>query len=118
MADEEKNRGNLFVAGQSGNPGGMSKERAELLREARAYLASNGLAHIQSIETLAATARSQKVRLTAYIWLAEQFVGKPAQAITGPDGGPVQTVDLSKLTLEQLEQLDAIRRAASGEPKP
>lgn len=104
-----------FKPGQSGNPGGKSPEREALRRASQDYLAAGNLEHIQAIEEIAREAKSYKVRLDARIWLAEQFLGKPTQAISGPDGGPIQTADLSKLTLEQLEQLEAIRKAAAGE---
>lgn len=123
MADSSKSSaskrpngpGKPFVKGQSGNPGGKSLEREALRREAQQYLAETGMKNIRAIERLAETAKSAKVRLDARLWLAEQFIGKPTQAISGPDGGPIRTVDLSKLTLAQLETLEALRKAASGE---
>ena len=36
--------------------------------------------------------------------VADRTDGKPSQAITGPNGGPVQFMDLSNLTDEQLDK--------------
>ena len=89
-----------FKPGQSGNPGGKNPER-EALR--RLILGEYGRKSVEGIAALAVNARSEKVRLDAYIWLAEQAVGKATQAISAPDGGPV--VDVPALAV-------ALRKAA------
>lgn len=116
MPDSRKGSGQ-FKKGVSGNPGGKSADREALRIHIKNYLAEQCEEHIKGIEVLARDAASEKVQLAARVWLAEQFIGKPTQAISGPDGGPVQTVDLSKLSLEQLEQLEQLHKAASGEGK-
>lgn len=40
--------------------------------------------------------------------IADRTDGKPSQAITGPEGGPLQMVDLTNLTEEQLNFLEGI----------
>lgn len=78
-----------FVPGKSGNPGGKSKEREALRREVQNYFAHRSMQYVESIEEMAESAESEKVRLSARIWLAEQAVGKAVQAITGADGAPL-----------------------------
>lgn len=76
-----------FQRGQSGNPGGRPKETADVRALARKHLAD-------SINGLAAIARDKKqpgtTRVAAYNSLLDRAVGRPAQAVAGPDGeGPV-----------------------------
>jgi hypothetical protein len=105
-----------YPPGVSGNPGGRSPEREALRREAQNYLATQGLKHIKAIEDIAENAASEKVSLSARIWLAEQFVGKATQAITGADGAPLmQPIDFSRLSADELATLDRIRRRLAGE---
>lgn len=107
MADSSDNSaprkngpGRPFQPGQSGNPGGKSPEREALRR----YLSeAYGRESIDSIAALARSARSEKVKLDAYVWLAEQSIGKAVQGVSGPDGGPV--VDVAAL-------VGALKRAA------
>lgn len=76
-----------FKKGESGNPGGKSPERERLRR----YIVdAYGQESIDGIAELARAAKSSTVRLDAWIWLAEQTVGKASQPITGEDGGPVK----------------------------
>ena len=58
-----------------------------------------------------------KDRLAAYRWLAEHVLGKATQPISGPEGGPIETTraDFTKLSLAELESLEAIDRKLSGE---
>lgn len=100
-SDSDTDKPWRFKAGQSGNPGGKSPEREELRR----YTTSTyGKESIDGIAELSRSARSEKVRLDARVWLAEQAIGKAVQAVSGPDGGPV--VDLPSI-------LAALDRAAA-----
>jgi hypothetical protein len=106
--------GKPFEKGKSGNPGGRSAERDELRRYIRE---SFGQTSIDGIEKLSREAASDKVKLAAYIWLAEQSVGRAVQAISGPDGEKLSIgIDFSSLTTEQLEQLESIRGAIKVKP--
>lgn len=97
--------GKPFAPGQSGNPGGKSPEREELRR----YLVSTyGRKAIDGIAELAQSARSEKVRLDARIWLGEQAVGRALVAVSGEDGKPIKVdVDI----LGRLQNLAAIKAA-------
>ncbi len=97
-----------FKPGQSGNPGGKSPEREALRRESQDFLASISVDNLKAIHELGTKARSEKVRLDARVWLAEQFLGKAVQAVSGPEGGPV--VDIPAL----VAALDRAAKKADG----
>ena len=83
-----------FKPGQSGNPGGKSAEREELRRYCTSAYTKNsidGIARLAGV-TEEKGAKSEKVRLDALIWLAEQGVGKATQAVTGENGAPLLDV--------------------------
>jgi hypothetical protein len=84
----------------SPNPGGKSAERERLRR---LIVAKWGEASLNGIADLAQNASSEKVRLAAWTWFAEQSVGKAAQPVTGPDGGAVK-VDIPTIAAK-LRQL-------------
>lgn len=92
--------GRPFAPGKSGNPGGKSPEREELRR----YLvASYGRESIDGIAKLAREARSEKVKLDARVWLAEQAIGRALVAVGDPEGKPLAAMGLVVLPMEQPE---------------
>lgn len=92
--------GKGFLPGKSGNPGGRSSERDELRR----YLVSSyGRESIDGIAKLAREARSEKVKLDARVWLAEQAIGRALVAVGDPDGKPLAAMGLVVLPMEQPE---------------
>lgn len=113
-----------FTKGVSGNPGGKSAEREELRRYVREQYSRDSIDGIAQMAGLRfdengqrlPAALSDKVRLDAYKWLAEQGTGKAVQAVSGPDGQPISLFDFSGLTSEQLLQLEAIRSAIKVKP--
>lgn len=111
--------GRPFAPGQSGNPGGKSAEREELrryLRETFGRGAIDGIAAMAGLVPGKRAAKTEKVKLEAYRWCADQSIGKAVQAISGPDGQPLNLFDFSSLTVEQLQQLEAIRGALKVKP--
>lgn len=74
-----------FQKGQSGNPGGRPKEDAEVKALART-------AGPEAIEKLLELMRGddRRTALAAAQALLDRGFGKPAQAITGDEGGPVE----------------------------
>lgn len=107
-----------FQKGKSGNPGGRPKELAQVKELARAHT-------VEAVETLVEvmkTARSAVARIMAADSVLNRGWGKPTQAVelTGKDGRPIQTEqvgpDLSKLSDEQIKELEGLLAAASAEP--
>lgn len=93
----------------------MAKAPAEIRSLARSHTET-------AIKTLAGLMNEKKVpaasRVAAATALLDRGWGKPAQSVemTGKDGGPIETVDLSKLTDKDLGNLNAIlSRAAQTE---
>lgn len=75
--------------GQSGNPGGMPKGMADVKALARAYTAV-------AMQTLGEIAKDpgapSAARVAASTALLDRGWGKPAQAVTGEDGGAIKMV--------------------------
>lgn len=95
-----------YPKGVSGNPTGRNPERDRL----RQLVTERGQEALDGILELARSAQSEKVRLAAWIWMAEQVVGKATQIVTGADGGPI-AIDTSSALLEALRRMATGRRA-------
>lgn len=74
-----------FKKGQSGNPGGRPKEAAEV----KALAQKHGPYAIQRLRELVDDPDG-KTSVAACRELLDRGYGRPAQAITGPDGGPLE----------------------------
>lgn len=84
----DKVRGRPFVKGQSGNPSGRPK--TDGLDEVRALCRAAAPAAIRTLIEIAADEKAPPTaRITAASALLDRAYGRPAQAITGEDGGPV-----------------------------
>jgi hypothetical protein len=82
---ERKNGpGRPFQPGQTGNPGGRSKA-ATLLRQAIESLHEDAGARLREL----LHSDDEKIALEATKFTIEHIKGKPSQAITGEDGGPI-----------------------------
>lgn len=132
MAEDTKDAqkrtvGRPFVSGDPrGNPGGrprMSEAAREMLADAETR-AIKALVDALSAKKCAAfegviiesEVPDHPVRAEAATKLLDRRLGKPAQAITGGDGGPLQFegVDLSKLSDAQFAALKALRDSLKG----
>lgn len=73
--------------GKSGNPGGRPKDMLGLRVLARKHT-------VEAVRTLVQIMKSklapEAARVSAATAILDRGYGKPAQAITGADGGPVQ----------------------------
>ena len=100
-----------FVPGRSGNPGGRPKSKPfkeALLMEALA--AERGEKCYAKKGSLRWNARQllNKGEVPAIKEIADRLDGKVTQGISGPNGGPIQTVDLTNMTEEQLNALESL----------
>ena len=87
MSDPENSAGTVrgrFIKGISGNPGGRPAAEREVRELARKYTT-------RAIRRLAALMKSsnERVAVAATIALLDRAWGRPAQALTGPDGAPL-----------------------------
>lgn len=74
--------------GESGNPSG--RPRAENMAEIRALCVAAGPAAIRVLaEIMHDTSAPATARIAAATTLLDRGYGRPAQAVTGEDGGPV-----------------------------
>ena len=100
-----------FQPGKSGNPGGRPKSKPfkdALMMEALA--AERGEKCYAKKGSLRWNARQllNKGEVPAIKEIADRLDGKVTQGISGPNGGPIQTVDLTNMTEEQLNALEAL----------
>lgn len=91
----------------------MAKAPTEIRSLARSHTAS-------ALKTLAAISKNAKApsaaRVAAAVALLDRGWGKPSQAITGKDGGPIETMELSNLSdVERAQCLAGILQQASAE---
>lgn len=107
----------VFQPGQSGNPGGRSKAkpfRDALLIEAMA--AERGEECVAHKGSLRWNARKllELGEVPAIKEVADRLDGKVTQGISGPDGGPIQTVDLTNLSADDLSRLELVFGQLAG----
>lgn len=93
-----KPRGKPFPKGRSGNPGGVSPQKREVL----AILKEKGEVFATKLIELAEAGNVEAVK-TGLAYL----VGKPKERleVSGPDDGPLE-IDITGLSANQLAQLD------------
>lgn len=86
-----------FEKGKSGNPGGRPKENEEVKALARAH----GPEAIAKLVEIMQTGDNRSA-LSAAVALLDRAYGKPAQAITGEGGQPLQISIQASLADETL----------------
>jgi hypothetical protein len=105
-----------FKPGESGNPQGRRREDVRVKELARQYTE-------QAIQALVLALDDERTRVAAATALLDRGYGKPAQAITGEDGGAIiQEVrhihDLRGLTDSELETMAILAEKALGDENP
>ena len=92
-----------FEKGKSGNPGGRPKALAEWRKSDEAQRLRD-LSYKTLEEALTAKGCEWRDRIIAADKLLDRIEGKPAQAVTGADGGPLK-VEAGDGMLEVLKRL-------------
>lgn len=124
MADQPANsrvtkRRGSWKPGQSGNPNGRPKLPPEIREIAKAGSVKAISRAVELIDH-----EDPNVALKAINTVLDRGYGKPAQSheLTGPGGGPIQSMDLTKATDDQLEALASLlgplAAAAGGDADP
>jgi hypothetical protein len=106
-----------FQPGQSGNPGGRPKTKPfkdALMMEALA--AERGEDCYAKRGSLRWNARQllEMGEVASIKEIADRLDGKVTQGISGPDGGPIQTVDLTNLSEDDLTRLELVFGRLAG----
>lgn len=83
--------------------------------EIKALAQVHAPAAIKELARLALKAKSEQARVAAIRELIDRGYGKATQSHehSGPGGGPIQTVDLTSLTADELSQLERTLAKAS-----
>lgn len=116
--NRKKNRStSVFRPGQSGNPGGRPKgvpNKASAKREAE--VAASGLTPLQYMLGVMRDEEAEDDRRDDMAKAAAPYVHPKLANMqhSGPRGGPIQHVDLTKLSGDQLAQLEDIFGPLAG----
>jgi HEAT repeat protein len=105
-----------YKPGECGNPSGRPKADIRLKELAREHTE-------RAIQALVLALDDERTRVAAAVALLDRGYGKPAQAITGEDGGAIiQEVrhihDLRGLTDAELETMAILAEKALGDENP
>jgi hypothetical protein len=92
-----------FKKGVSGNPGGRPKRTVEEL-DLIAACKDRTPAALAVIESIMMKGENERNRLAAAQAIIERGHGKPTQPLSGPGGGPIQTVTEFVLAPFKAEQ--------------
>ena len=102
-----------WIKGKSANPGGRPKGQHRI-KELALERCPEAL---DILFELARTAESEPARVSACNAILDRGLGKPVQAITGEDGGPIRISMLTDDELANLERLLLLaqQRADAGD---
>lgn len=114
IAGPKQTMSGKFEKGQSGNPSGRPRADVRVKELARAHTE-------QAIQTLVDALQNERTCVAAATALLDRGWGKPAQAITGEDGGAILTesrvsYDLSSLSDAELLQLSTLAEKVNAGP--
>lgn len=100
--------------GAGRKPGAVSKAKRELAEMAKEH-AEQALAVLAQIMV---NGESDAARVSAANSILDRGFGRPFQALhhSGPDGGPIATVDATKLSTETLREIMGAVSDEAAEP--
>lgn len=89
--------------GAGRKPGAVSKAKRQLSEMAKGFAP----AALKTLEEIAASGASDAARVSAAIAILDRAYGRPPQnlEVSGPDGGPIATIDATRLSSEALREL-------------
>lgn len=89
------NKDTRFKKGQSGNPHGVPKATLELKKLAQQHAPEAFLKICELMKS-----KDERIALAACQEVLNRAYGKPAQAVTGEDGGPIEGKLTVNITFE------------------
>jgi hypothetical protein len=98
--------------GAGRKPGKVSAAKRNLAEMAQAY----AVVALKTLADIAKSGESEGARVSAATAILDRAYGKPAQSHqhSGPNGGPIPTVDLTNATNEDLDRLEALFGPLAG----
>jgi len=106
-----------FAPGQSGNPSGRPKgARNKATAKREREIAKSGLTPLEYMLQVMRNPKASEDRRDDMAKAAAPYVHPKLASMqhSGPRGGPIQTVDLSKLSGDALDQLESIFGPLAG----
>ena len=100
-----------FEKGKSGNPGGQTPQQRKLIEAARSKALNHCDDALAVLVEIMMTGEEDN-RVKAAVALLDRGLGKPAQAITGAEGGPIEFARAESLTDDQLAAIVAAKGGA------
>lgn len=95
-----------------GSKNKLTLEQSQTLAELAREYTEDALSTV--VEIMKDTSVLASSRLAAANIVLDRGYGKPTQPITGKDGGPIEFIDLTKLSENELNQLEHIIQIASN----
>lgn len=98
--------------GAGRKPGRVSAAKRGLADKAKTHAD----AALKTLADIARSGESESARVTAAVAILDRAYGKPSQSHehSGPNGGPIPTVDLTNMDADDLDRLEAIFGPLAG----
>lgn len=98
--------------GAGRKPGRVSAAKRSLAEMAKAH----ATAALKALADIATSGESEGARVSAATAILDRAYGKPTQSheLSGPGGGPIPTVDLTNVSADDLDRLEALFGPLAG----
>lgn len=98
--------------GAGRKPGRVSAAKRKLSDMAKTH----ATAALKALADIAKGGESEAARVSAAIAILDRAYGKPTQSheLSGPGGGPIPTVDLTNISNDDLDRLEALFGPLAG----